>query len=291
MKKFIYSGLVSCFLWMGNMCLEAQTVYVTYEFNGTTYLTAVDVSTCTACNVFEIPSTVAHTDVTILPDGRIVFISAPVANQISIYTPPSSIPEIFPLNPPGTATGSVYFNNLLYIAGVNNGLYSFDPATNQFFYLGDWPAGFPLGAHLYEQAGNIFAITQDPPNQIWEVDLNAPGNSTLMQNVSFPITISGATSVNNQAYVSDFQWIYSYDPVTNTYEQECDAFDMGLNGFNAVTTLLSGTSAFPCLCATNAGTVAPGLTEICSPDAAAIPFNNDEELDGDDLLQYILSPT
>ncbi|MEZ4934006.1 MAG: hypothetical protein R2788_18015 [Saprospiraceae bacterium] len=27
------------------------------------------------------------------------------------------------------------------------------------------------------------------------------------------------------------------------------------------------------------------------PDAATIPFNNDEELDSDDLLQYILSPT
>ena len=288
MKKNIYPVLVLCFLWMGMERLEAQTVYGTYEFNGTTFLTAIDVSTCTACNVFEIPSTVAHTDVTILPDGRIILIAAPSLGFISIYTPPSSTPDIFPLDPPGTATGSAYFNNLLYIAGVNNGLYSFDPATDQFTYLGDWPAGFPLGAYLYVQGGNLFVITQDPPNQIWEVDLNDPGNSTLLQTASFPITISGATTVNNQAYVADFQWIYSYDPATNTYQQECNSFDMGMNGFKAVTELPPGTPAFPCLCVTDAGTVATGLDEICLPDDATVPFNNDEELDGDDLLQYIL---
>ena len=287
MKKMIYSGLVFCFIWMGNLRLEAQTVYVTYVFNGTDFLVAIDMATCTACTVFEFPE-IFHTDITILPDGRIVLIAAPSLPFISIITPPSSTLETFQLDPPGTAAGSVYFNNLVYISGANNGLYSFDPVTEQFTYLGDWPAGFPLGTYLFEQGGNIFAFTLSPPNQVWEIDLNDPGNSTLLQTVTFPFGIAGATTVNNQIYVADFEWVYSYDPVTNTYEQECNGFDMGLNGINAVTSLPPGAPAFPCLCETDAGTVTAGLDEVCLPDDVTVPFNNDEELDGDDLLQYIL---
>ena len=288
MKKVRYSCLVICFLWMGDMQLDAQTVYVTHNFNGTSFLVAIDVSTCTACTVFEFPA-VSHIDITILPDGRFVLIASPSLGFISIYTPPSTTPDIFQLDPPpDTANGSVYFNNLLYVAGVSNGLYSFDLTTEQFTYLGDWPAGFPNGVHLYEQGGNIFAIGQDTPNEIWELDLNDPSNSTLFQTVTFPFVISGATMENNQGYVVGFQWLYTYDPVTNTYEQACHAFDLGLNGYKAVTVLPPGTPSFPCLCVTDAGTVTSGLDEICLPEDASVPFNNDEELDGDDLLQYIL---
>ncbi|MEZ4933993.1 MAG: hypothetical protein R2788_17950 [Saprospiraceae bacterium] len=63
---------------------------------------------------------------------------------------------------------------------------------------------------------------------------------------------------------------------------------MGVIGLNGLTSLPPGVPPFSCLCTTDAGTVNNGTDEICLPGAATIPFNNDEELDGDDLLQYIL---
>ncbi|MEZ4934007.1 MAG: hypothetical protein R2788_18020 [Saprospiraceae bacterium] len=103
------------------------------------------------------------------------------------------------------------------------GLYYFNSTNEQFTYVGDWPIGFPNGVYLYEQSGNIYAISINPPSEIWQIDLNDPANSVFIQNIAFPNTVSGAVMVNNEVFVTDEFWIYSYDPVTNTSQQVCNA--------------------------------------------------------------------
>ena len=286
MKKIIYASLVLCFLSFGTSWLNAQLVYGTYSFQGSTFVALIDLSTCTACSVFEIPIA-QHADLFVLPDGRIVLTRSPGNGQISIFTPPSSTPDILSLTPPGFPSGSVYFNNLLYISATS-GLYYFDPANDQITFVGAWPATFPPGVYLYEQNGQVFGMSTGPPSEIWEIDLNDPGNSSLVQTIPSTSPLSGVTSVGNQVYSTDVFWINSYDPASNSFTQECEVLAMGINGLQSLTALPPGTSPLPCLCTTDAGTVNPGLAEICLPDDATVPFNNDEELEADDLLQYIL---
>jgi hypothetical protein len=66
-------------------------------------------------------------------------------------------------------------------------------------------------------------------------------------------------------------------------------FDLGIFGsLNGLTYLPLGLPDPPCLCITDAGTVQNGVQEICISTSALVPFNNDEVLDNDDFLQYIL---
>ncbi|MEZ4933989.1 MAG: hypothetical protein R2788_17930 [Saprospiraceae bacterium] len=152
------------------------------------------------------------------------------------------------------------------------------------------PAGFATDVYFYEFGGEVYAVSTGPPSEVWQVDLNDPGSSFFVQGFSLPngSFLSKATSVGNEVFFTDVFWLYSYDPTSNTYQQECNAFAMGLNGFDGLTFLPPGTPPFPCLCTTDAGTVNNTADEICLPDIATVPFNNDEELDSDDLLQYIL---
>ncbi|MEZ4933100.1 MAG: hypothetical protein R2788_13390, partial [Saprospiraceae bacterium] len=286
MKKYIYSVLVFCFLVVGFSNAGAQVVYGTYDTGGTTFLAVVDIATCTACNVFEVPSS-PHAELTILPDGRIVLIGTLGNTHISVYTPPSSIPDNIPVNPPGFVFGSVYFNNLLYIFEAE-GLYYFDPTNDQITFVGTWPAGFPTDMYFYELGGEIYGITFGIPSDIYQIDLNDPGNSTFVQTTNFSNLVSAATSVGNQVFISDAFWLNTYDPNTNSFQQECNYPAMGIEGFLGMTNLPPGLPPFPCLCVTDAGTVIVGLDEFCLPEDATVPYNNDATLDGDDLLQYIL---
>ncbi|MFZ4635615.1 MAG: hypothetical protein ACOYNO_15525, partial [Saprospiraceae bacterium] len=82
MKSFPLLLLTLTLMGLGRV--QAQIVYGTYGQNNTTYLTAIDLSTCTACVVFEWPTT-ANQDVSILPDGRVVLLSS-AAPEIFVYT-------------------------------------------------------------------------------------------------------------------------------------------------------------------------------------------------------------
>jgi hypothetical protein len=50
----------------------------------------------------------------------------------------------------------------------------------------------------------------------------------------------------------------------------------------------AGVPVPPCQCETDAGTVQPSTFNVCVTGNVTAPFNNDETLDGNDLLQFIL---
>jgi hypothetical protein len=160
MKYFPFLSLTLALTGLGRA--QAQVVYATYfQFNPpTTYLTAIDLSTCTACVVFEWPPT-ANQDVSILPDGRVVLLSS-AAPEIFVYTLPDPTPTIIPLPPPAEiARGSIVINGLMYIHNAD-GLYAFDPLTNQIDFIGAWPPAMTGNYEFYELGGQVYAIRIGP---------------------------------------------------------------------------------------------------------------------------------
>lgn len=292
-KKSIYALAVFCFLTAGQSRLGAQIVYGLYYEPNMSYLAAFDVETCTYCNVFEIFPGVNQIDISILPDGRIALLHDNIPPPtIQLYTPPSIVPDEVPIVPLGYPTGNLLFNGLLYVYATN-GLYYLDPSTNLLTFVGPWPPTmpFPYFFEMYESNGQVYLMQEGlPPHEIWLVDLVTPSNSTLVQqmpNVNGNLT--AVTSAGNSILFVAGDWLNSYDPVTNTLKQKCNLADMGLNGFvSGLTYLPPGTPPLPCLCATDAGTLATAPVSACLPTDVQVPYNNDANLDSDDLLQYIL---
>ncbi|MEZ4933098.1 MAG: hypothetical protein R2788_13380 [Saprospiraceae bacterium] len=89
MKKYIYSGLVFCFLVVGCFKAGSQVVYGIYFQGNTTYLAVIDISNCSTCNVLELPSTSNTEDLSILPNGDIAIIY-PVQMAPPSYLYPTS---------------------------------------------------------------------------------------------------------------------------------------------------------------------------------------------------------
>ena len=270
--------------------VQAQIVYGTYTQGNpsTTFLTAIDLSTCTACVVFEWPST-ANTDVSILPDGRVVLLNANAQN-ILVYTLPDPTPITLPLSPPAFPQGSIFINGQMYIFS-NNGLYAFDPLTNQINFIGALPPAM-IGAHeFYELGGQVYAIGMGvTPRPIWQIDLLNPGNSVFVQNTSgYANPIGSATSVNGIIYLGANPWLVRYNPVTNTFEEECNLNAMGIFASLAGLTFLpAGVPAPPCICSTEAGDMQAGAFDLCGNAPVQATHNGNEVLDGNDLLRFIL---
>ncbi|MEZ4933992.1 MAG: hypothetical protein R2788_17945 [Saprospiraceae bacterium] len=145
MKKLFYAILFICGFIISTNGLKGQVIYGTYGQTSTFYMAAIDLSTCTACVVFQMDD-ISHSSTTILPDGSFLVTSIPSGN-VSIYSPPSHIPTNIPFTPATAASGSTLFNGLVYIFGFN-GLHYYDPATNSVTYVGPWPAGMPPGKIL-----------------------------------------------------------------------------------------------------------------------------------------------
>lgn len=274
------------------MCLgrlQAQIVYGTYFQNNTTYLTAIDLNTCTACVVFEWPNT-PNQDVSILPDGRVVLLSSN-APEIFVYTLPDPIPTIIPMPPPApNVRGSIFINGLMYIHSAS-GLHAFDPLTNQINFIGAWPPAMTGSYEFYEVGGQVYAIGMGVgPRPIWQIDLQNPGNSVFVQNtVGYANQILSATSVSGVIYLGANPWLVSYNPATNTFEEECNLPSMGINGGVAGLTFLpAGVPAPPCICSTEAGDMQAGAFDLCGNAPVQATHNGNEVLDGNDLLRFIL---
>ncbi|MEO1257184.1 MAG: hypothetical protein AAFZ15_00245 [Bacteroidota bacterium] len=287
MKKIICAGLVLCYLLACPLNTKAQIVYGSYNQGGNFYIAAIDLATCTVCNVFELP-TFVHNDFSILDDGSIVIQNN---SGLTIYPPASGNPITIPLDPPSNATGSYLFNGLLYIF-ADNGLHYFDPSTNQVTYVGPWPPAMPVGNYEFFELNNqIYALRQGfSPNEIWLIDLADPVNSTFAQSITGqPSNLYSSTTVGNEIFFYSEPSIYSYNFSANTETELCNLFNLGIFGsVNGLSYLPAGVPPPPCLCTTDAGTVQNNFQELCIPEEAIVPFNNDETLDSDDLLQYIL---
>ncbi len=272
----------------------AQIVYGTYNNlqTGNTYVIMIDLATCTRCDVLVLPLT-TNTDLSVLPDGRIVLVSGGPSSQLMLYTPPSPTPTFVPVDPPFHLHGSLWYNDLLYLIGTN-GLYVFDPVTNQVTHLGNWPGGMQGGYELYEINGQLYAMgTGQGPVPIWQVNINDPANSTFVQDVQGIVNpVNSLTSSGPFIFFSTPFSIYTYNQTDNTSFALCSLVSLGITGNNlhGMSYLPDGvshpTSCDPCV--TYAGTLTPGTSNYCVNTEAQVPHNGNEVLDSNDLLQFIL---
>ena len=294
MKKIGYKILLSFSFILLNKVGYTQTLLGTYFDSSVDsfYIVTIDLDNCTACEVLafeEFTLAADMWDFTFLEDGRLLT----AENELAIYDPPYNSPTLYGLPPPGGSIRGIHlFNGTVYMFTFF-GLYTFDPATNQIDFIGSWPPAMVLGGFNYEffdYNGDLYAmeIGGSGGTDIWVIDIADPENSTLA-NVVIGLS-TGATTLNGEVITTNQTWVQLYDFATNTNTNICFGPDMGIPAFtlNNLSYLPASVPPLPCLCETNAGSMVVGTENICLPDNAVAPFNNDESLDNDDLLQYIL---
>ena len=287
-RLFISFALFACM----HVCLNAQVVYAVYSQGASTYFAAIDISTCTSCILAEWSIVGGGaTDLSILPDGRVAIVaSCSPSGCIRLYTPPDPTQTLVPM--PHFPFGSIVINDLMYIHTIS-GLYVFDPTTDQLNFVGPWPAAMtPTGFEFYELGGQVYAIRMGGGGgrEIWQVDLQNPQNSVFVQNTPTPPNlIASAASVNGMVYLGANPWLLRYDPVSNTFEQECNLPAMGIVGsLSGLSFLPAGLPDPPCLCTTQAGSMEAGAFNLCGATPVQATHNGNAVLDGDDLLGFIL---
>jgi hypothetical protein len=82
--------------------------------------------------------------------------------------------------------------------------------------------------------------------------------------------------------------INQYDVTTNTFDLVCD-FNGGI--FWQITGLSDippGVPEAPCLCTSYAGTGGTGLVNACTNAVVTVPHNNNEQLEPDDVINFIM---
>lgn len=275
--------------------VEAQIVYGTGTYFGSNFINLIKINTqtCEVCSVMEFPVGLPY-DILVLPDGNLmVFYSSPAVTHI--YDPPSNVP-ISTL--PNTYIGGVVAPDgiTVYLSSVN-GLHLYDPITNTVSFLGAWPTGPGVGFAVDEMFffnGQLYGqyTTLSPPDQgIAQVNISDPLLTTVLYSGTFwggagytPGGLAYRTGL-----FSGNEDLYSYDPVTNTNTLICDLGVPATPGaVTSLTGLPPGVVEEECACISDAGTAAQTNVNPCVPLAAVISFNNNTQLDVNDIVRYIL---
>jgi hypothetical protein len=290
MKKIQYHlCMLLCLLYMAlNARLDAQIIYVNGEIGaGFGGIIKVDLATCTFCAISEMNDDNDY-DMVILPNGNAVNASG---GFIAIFDPPQTSPITFLNIAPVQTRGNILNPAGTIYQATTQGLGIYNPVTNQFTYIGDWPANFLpiLEMELWYQGGQLYGYFGFPVQQVAQIDVNTPGNSVIVGAVSGAGGfLQGACNIGNTVYVANEQTIFIYDPATGNLDPVCD--------FTGTLILMEGLSSSPpgfqdyaCACTTNAGSITTqSLTNYCTDETVNVAHNGNQVLDGNDLLQYVL---
>jgi hypothetical protein len=242
--------------------------------------------TCEVCPVFYPQGNAGSYDLVVLSNGDILI---QAQNGMFRFTPPD--PNAI-WTDSGQYLGSILApNGLVYLSSGNDQLWQFDPATNTLTLIGSWPPNIEVVEFFYQNGvlyGNGFQLPNTPV--FIEVDLNNPDQSSIVV-TNHPFTANGGFT--NYGYTTSLvnssgRILRQYNIATNTYETICNFTNIIPSGFGGLAEVPADAPVLPCLCLTDSGTVDEGLTSLCVPFNATVPYNGDAELDADDLLQYIL---
>jgi hypothetical protein len=261
----------------------AQLLYGLADGGGYTYVVQINTANCEVCPVLPIINDGNILDLAVLPNGNIITVG-PV---IRVYDPPSSIP-ISTLLPPvavfqayGVAVSS---SGIIYLGG--NGLSTYDPVTNTYTFIGSFPAAFPVLFDLFYVGTQLMGMFNNCPVAI---NTGNPILSTASGPCVTPaIALNGATYIpGSTIYVNDADDLFELDQATGTITSICDLAGLSYD-ITAIEFVPPSIPMPSCLCITNAGSVTSALITKCINQTATVPFNNDANLDGNDVLQYIL---
>ncbi len=268
----------------------AQPVYITAEVtgqsNGTySYLIKIDPVTCAFCPVFGFYFPWGDPgDIVLLPNGDLLVATGTILR----YTPPNPNFVASYSAPQGGSVVDMILapNGLVYVMQVN-GLGTFDPSTNQFTYIGNWPSGITPGDVWFEGT-TLYMHTFFYPQQIVQVDVGNPANSTIIGPLNGIPSIQGATSVGGSVFMVDYTDIYTYDTITHTATSICDV-DSQTGHIGGMAYAPTGFPDLPCLCLTSAGMLqnqSPLL--LCSNQTATVTSSTPPSYLPDDVIRYVL---
>jgi hypothetical protein len=288
MKLLVYALLALfvpiCLINGAQKPIQSGPILYGLNFAGAVY--KIDPMTCEVCPVFYPQGNAGSYDLVVLPNGDILI---QAQNGMFRFTPP---------DPNATWTDSGQYlgsilapNGLVYLSSASDQLWQFDPSNNTLTLIGSWPPNIEVVEFFYQNGvlyGNGFQLPNTPV--FIEVDLNNPDQSSIVV-TNHPFTLNGGFT--NYGYTtslvnSSARILRQYNIVTNTYETICDFTNVIPSGFGGLAEVPAGAPVLPCLCLTDAGSVDEGLTSLCVPVNATVPYNGDAELDADDLLHYIL---
>ncbi len=278
----------TCVLCLGfSFPLAAQYVYFAASPNASpSYMVwRINPATCEICAVLSNPIT-NITETLILPNGDLLISTA--NNGIFRFDPPNNNPVA---TMPGIFIGAlVHPNGTIYISN-GGALSTFNPATNTFTTIGNFPANYYI-YELFFFNGEVYGMGDVPPSNsagIVQINLTNPGASVITQ--SPPQFYTGATSApNGTIYVTDpigLTTLSTYNYTTNTETPGCP-IPSNLNYFDGLSTAPPGVPELPCVCLGVAATPVQTTVNACIPANATVPFNNNQIPDFNDLVRYIL---
>jgi hypothetical protein len=279
--------LFTCLLYFGIFIpLSAQYVYFTGSANGGSIhqVWRINTATCEVCPVlnygFNLPL-----ELLVLPNGDLLV--STLNDGIFRFDPPNNNPIA---TIPGVFNGAfVHPNGTIYTNTLTT-LSTFNPATNTFTTVGNFPAGYFI-YELFYYNGQLYGMGDVPPSNsagIVQINVSNPGASIITQ---YPPTFFiGATSASNGTiYVTD-QFggsdISTYDYASNSVTTLCPI--PGIIFIRSFTVAPTGAPTLPCSCSSIAATPVQNAVNACVPNSINVPFNNNQQLDFNDLAQYIL---
>ncbi len=290
-----FTSLLTCIIILLCTEMKSQTFLIGVSTPNGVFLYTLDVSTCTSCAVM--PNIISQA-LTPLPSGELLNIfQTGSGTNLNLYTPPSNVPtQTNVLN--GIFATDIFYDpsGTIYLVATD-GLYTYDYVNNTATFVGSWPVGYNIFDVQYV-GGVYYGRATDPITNeciYFLVNINDPAQSTILHNnmpveacntPGFSFAVNGNSPgvyfVSAPPFASE--GLYQYDPASNSSNFVCN---IPTGTFTLYAEIPPGFS-LPCLCSTDAGSVTPGLQEICLTDDAVVPFNNDDQLESDDLLQYIL---
>jgi len=281
-------ALVIFFALIFTNTLHSQVIYACGEYppDPIGSLIKIDLATCTFCRV-AFQNDPNDFDLALLPNGDVVNASA---GNIRVYTPPNQNPTFTVNIMPLVARGNILNPAGTVYMATNQGLGVFNPANNQFTYIGDWPTSFlPIvQMELWYEGGQLYGFFGFPNQQVALINVNNPGNSTIIGPLTWPNFIYNACNIGDTVIMSDYKTIYQYDLTTGDMTTICDFSNTTL-AMVGLSSVPNGFPNLPCLCTTNVGTIVPqGLINYCIDETATLTHNNNQILDNNDLLQFVL---
>jgi len=285
------SFLLAC----GSSISGQSYVYVGYVpvSGGIINVMLLDVETCTYCDVATMPLASPngggqYRDILVLPDGRIIILRSGFSNPpMEIFTPPSQNPVV--IQPPNSVSGMVIGpDGTVYVYGPS-GLYVLNLVTNNLDFVGAWPAGINfVDVELYVYNGNIFGVRMNNPGQHFQIDVNDPSQSFLIQNVPLnPTTYSSVGHFGDMVLLSQGPQFHVYDPMTGVVDSSCNFIGVMANTTNAISAVPENGPLLPCMCMTDAGSIPTPNQVLCANETLNFT-NTGGFLDNNDLKQYVL---
>lgn len=290
MRQFYLSMASVAMLVFMNLPASAQIIYFN-DTNGN--IRTYDVANCTSTFIVNGP---VFNDMAVGPSGIFYGLLGQEIWEINTNTGNNILLATIPPN--NTVVTGIEYGADGFVYVLSDAVWAVNPAAGTIVNRGFLPANwFCVGDIVYYQ-GQYYAAMwingTGTNDQLCIIDVNTPANST-----TFTPTPAGTVMVAGApVFDEDCPRMYWYDTgATNlpsnlwelnltslTWTQICNGFGLTVGGAD---TPNDYTFPISC-CTTEAGTLGSNVANVCLPATIVAPHNNDQTLDANDVLRFII---